>query len=300
MTEGQTLDRVQFLKDNKLSDVLDIFIKRDIVIEELIEFDITDLQQFATDIGLDILQKKRFIKAINSLKPINKTQQTINSAKLRHIIISTDEHNAISKLYEQYQSISKLMESINNSFNILEQSLSSITSTINHYFDALTLNITTKQTELIKNNQFQTNTKQNQLTNQLETLQKYLLTINDTTEKYKQYQSNNSKINILSMVNSVLNDPNIQMSFITQPKLSFNIIDDQVAQFLNSFTINDCDAPLSPIIEILKIKHDRVVMKWNVKSVSKKILMFQIQWMKLPKSYLSDKHSKSKVKYSDS
>ena len=93
MTEGQTIDREQFLKDNKLGDVLDIFVKRydwsryinnilnnnkndrDITIEELLEFDKTDLRTFAQDIGLDALQKNRFVKAITKLQPQQNNQQ---------------------------------------------------------------------------------------------------------------------------------------------------------------------------------------------------------------------------------
>merc|ERR1712129_410239 len=63
------IDRDQFLKDNKLGDVLDIFVKRDITIEELLEFDHPDLRQFAKELGLDALSQNRLVKAIAKLRP---------------------------------------------------------------------------------------------------------------------------------------------------------------------------------------------------------------------------------------
>ena len=69
MTEGQTSARDQFLKDNKLGDVVDIFVKRDITIEELLEFDKPDLRQFAKELGLDALSQNRLVKAVGKLCP---------------------------------------------------------------------------------------------------------------------------------------------------------------------------------------------------------------------------------------
>ena len=88
---SQAIDVKQWLSDNQLLDVHEIFIKRDISIEEIVEFEISDLQlisitnymvhrhisdpytqlthrDFAKDIGLDTLQKNRFVKGITKLK----------------------------------------------------------------------------------------------------------------------------------------------------------------------------------------------------------------------------------------
>eukprot|EP01083_Nonionella_stella_P280325 953658_1 len=68
---NQPIDREKFLRENKLGDIVDIFVKRDIDIEELLEFDDENLRSFAKDIGLDSLQQNRIVKAINKLKSVS-------------------------------------------------------------------------------------------------------------------------------------------------------------------------------------------------------------------------------------
>ena len=67
---AQEIDTKQWLKDNKLGEpeIYNIFVKRNIMIEELTQFNNDDLKAFADDIGLELLQKKRFIKGVERLK----------------------------------------------------------------------------------------------------------------------------------------------------------------------------------------------------------------------------------------
>jgi len=71
------IDVKQWLKDNKLSEAEQYFIESEITIEELIQFTETELSEFGKDIGLDTLQKRRFIKAIEKLQ--NKNQDNSNN-----------------------------------------------------------------------------------------------------------------------------------------------------------------------------------------------------------------------------
>jgi len=56
------------LTDNKLNDVEKAFLEREIQIEELAEFEEGELADFAKDLGLDTLQRRRFVKAIQDVR----------------------------------------------------------------------------------------------------------------------------------------------------------------------------------------------------------------------------------------
>ena len=62
------IDVKKWLLENKLMKLCDIFSKRNVKIEELCEFEDNELKQLSKDIKLDILDTKRFIKAIHKLQ----------------------------------------------------------------------------------------------------------------------------------------------------------------------------------------------------------------------------------------
>eukprot|EP01084_Bolivina_argentea_P314718 545127_1 len=88
MNEQKKIDREEFLKENKLGDVIDVFIKRDVEIEELLEFDKSDLKLCAKELGLDILSQNRLVKAISKLK-----SSAISNQSTTHVV-------ATNKLYQ--------------------------------------------------------------------------------------------------------------------------------------------------------------------------------------------------------
>ncbi len=59
----------EWLAKHKLSKALPIFEERDVSLEELMDFNEPDLAEFGKDLGLDTLQRKRFVKAVISLQP---------------------------------------------------------------------------------------------------------------------------------------------------------------------------------------------------------------------------------------
>ena len=61
---GENISTSKWLKENKLEDKEHIFIERDITIEELCDFESQELADFAKDIGLDTLARKRFVRGI--------------------------------------------------------------------------------------------------------------------------------------------------------------------------------------------------------------------------------------------
>eukprot|EP01084_Bolivina_argentea_P314720 545129_1 len=84
MNEQKKIDREEFLKENKLGDVIDVFIKRDVEIEELLEFDKSDLKLCAKELGLDILSQNRLLKAISKLK----SPSTVSNQSTTPVIVT--------------------------------------------------------------------------------------------------------------------------------------------------------------------------------------------------------------------
>ncbi len=77
----KTVDVKKFLSENKLQRAEKIFTERDVQIEELIDFNKDELNEFAKDIGLDTLQRKRFVKAIIALKPKGEAASALTASK---------------------------------------------------------------------------------------------------------------------------------------------------------------------------------------------------------------------------
>ena len=111
--EGQSpggIDTEQWLSANKLSDVVDMFVERDISIEELADFEQGDLASFADDLKLDTLAKRRFLKAMRKLRQ-PQAQVPVASAK-RKVIISSEEEQALNDLYRRFDECSELQTTI--------------------------------------------------------------------------------------------------------------------------------------------------------------------------------------------
>eukprot|EP01084_Bolivina_argentea_P314722 545132_1 len=80
--KDKIIDREQFLNHNKLGDIIDVFSKRDITIEKLLQFDKQDLKAFAKEVGLDTLSQNRLVKAILKLK----SSSMISNKSKPHVI----------------------------------------------------------------------------------------------------------------------------------------------------------------------------------------------------------------------
>eukprot|EP01084_Bolivina_argentea_P059413 108500_1 len=214
-TPTKSIDVVKFLKNNKLTDVIHIFQKRDITVEELIEFEPDDLAAFASDLGLDALQKNRFIKAIKKLQSSITSKSSLptsnNITKVKHIIISQEEHNAISKLYESYKNASTLIENINKSFISINKSEENCIKNIDNVFNELFSNLEDKKNEIIEQSDIMKDQKINKLNKALELLNEYCKIVNNANNKCKAYMSNTQmehqqrKKEMLTLINNTLN-----------------------------------------------------------------------------------------------
>eukprot|EP01084_Bolivina_argentea_P078869 143119_1 len=116
MATGEGINVAEWLKQNKLIHLQDIFLSKNITIEELVDFQDNELDEFAKNIlKLDILSKKRFVKAINKIK---QTNVTLSTSKRHHVIISSYEQAALTKLYTKFDECSKTQILIQTSLNI--------------------------------------------------------------------------------------------------------------------------------------------------------------------------------------
>eukprot|EP01084_Bolivina_argentea_P215448 365780_1 len=150
---GASIDAKQFLYDNKLNDVLNIFEERDIAIEELIEFDILDLKQFGIEIGLDVLQCNRLVKGIQKLRPNNDIISTdiFSSSPIIQVVVSDEEQKYISKFTKLYNKVLLMNNNINASFDILNENSQKTKNDLYNLYEEMISNLEFKRKELLEN-----------------------------------------------------------------------------------------------------------------------------------------------------
>eukprot|EP01084_Bolivina_argentea_P246856 413038_1 len=260
----------KWLKDNKLGHLLELFESKSIEIEELAEIDVVELKKFASEtLKLDILSKKRFIAAITKIKPDNETSQTV--------MVTVEENDALTKLYERFDECSKqrllIQQALNKSENNLDWHYTKCINDINILFNEIKQLFISRKDELLQHIDDITNNKQTSLTAQLNTLQNhYIPLINKGISKYEAYVNNNNrKLNILPIVNDIIS---FDKKFITTthliipPQLKFNINNTMKLgmQFMNTLHIDDGDKPLPPKVNILKVDSTFICIQYDIKN----------------------------------
>eukprot|EP01084_Bolivina_argentea_P053642 98468_1 len=278
---SEGIDVEKWLKVNKLGQFYDLFKSRDIAIEEIAEFDDIDIAKFATEtLKLDTLSKKRFINAIHKIKQKNSTSiisANTTSTKQRHVIISSAENDAIQKLYQRFDECSKHQISIqqclkesNEKENNLNKHYIKTVNNINITFDSITKQLINKKNELLKDIDNMNYEKEKLLKNQLNILQnEYISLVQNAKNKYELYANQRNKnINIINMIDNILNYKSVPTTMhITKPNIKFNINYSLqlMNEFIETFTIDDCDKPLPIQIEIKKVESDSIEIKYNIK-----------------------------------
>ena len=217
------------MKETKLGDkYANIIKKRNVSIEELIEFNEIELKQFGTDLGLDILSKNRLIKSIQKLKKINEPNKecmTMSPPKQR-VIISSLEYEAMSDLIDENNKTLSSMTQIEKALNILNEfAFNDIEDTINSMIN----NLKNKRNILLQNIDKIKNNKINILNQQTNSMENYLKTVSDAKLKYEQYTKDQTmdhkqrKKLILNMTKNIMDKSVISMSMITAPKIQFDV-----------------------------------------------------------------------------
>eukprot|EP01084_Bolivina_argentea_P277831 474475_1 len=278
MEEGNNcIDIEQWLKSNKLSEIYAVFKRRDVTIEELIEFDENDLITFVKqDLKLDILQSKRFMKGINKIKQKNQLQPLSKPIIKHNVILSIKEQNALTKLYQRFDECSQIQMNIQNTLkqsnpNSLDQNSIKCQNDINVIFMEIKKQILNRKNELLKDIENIKNNKQQILTQQLNTLQsKYIPLIENNKNKYESYvNGSGQKINIIKMVENVLSFNGNQIAttvLATKPEIKYNInyTMNIYDEFLNNLILNDCDVPFQTEFIIVNIEANCVCIKYDI------------------------------------
>eukprot|EP01084_Bolivina_argentea_P221169 374667_1 len=312
--DGDKIDRKQWLIDNKLEDAITVFEKRNVDIEELIDFEKEDLIEFAKDVlHLDVLARNRFIKAINKLKDIrNKNKPNNNNLDFNFnfqpqsfqpnkdsIIISNEEHKAKEQLYERNNEIAKLCYNITTAMDHqLEQSYSNTLIEINNIFDTINQQLISKKQQLMNDIINIEKQKTDTLKKQLLSLNEYMPILNDTKKQYyKHIEDKNLDIKsrkniVLKLISNALNNNQNVCTFVTKPNIKFNIPSKTVNEFINKLEINNCDQPYPPDIIITKCTATRIAIKWEFKI--HKPNSIQIQYAILPKIIDNDEKIEDK------
>jgi len=217
------IDITKWLADNKLQKIEEVFRQRDVGLDEIVEFTEQELNDFATDLQLDTLQKKRFVKAVQDLQPKNKqpssnidtyqptssftttltttssfeasnkwqpsssTSSSSPSSLSMMPVSSPQEQKTIQKLTLVQDKTYKLINELQNSFQTLDQSSTECQRVIEQAFDKLIKELVNKQKNLTNEVDLLQNTKTTQLSQQVQTLKQYSNVVNDGKIKYETY-----------------------------------------------------------------------------------------------------------------
>eukprot|EP01083_Nonionella_stella_P223604 796736_1 len=109
-TEGSgELDMNTWLRSNKLSSLLqnEKFMnnirEQEVSVSDLSDFSKAELSEFAEECGLRVLEKKRFINAVEKLQQTNENKEIIESPKsiIIKIVISEAEENAMNNIEKE-------------------------------------------------------------------------------------------------------------------------------------------------------------------------------------------------------
>ncbi|ETO28055.1 hypothetical protein RFI_09075 [Reticulomyxa filosa] len=258
------IDRKKWLSENKLNDVERIFEERDVAIEELTEFNEEELNEFAKDIGLDTLQRRRFVKAILSLvenrvvaKGVASGQTSqqgevgsttkVNPSQLIHVIVSPQEHDAITKVYDRYNRAKQLLVDLEKSTNVLEERKGQCKEEIKSQMVKLIQQLENKKAYLLNEMNSVKVEKKQKLQKQLTDLNTYRQVIADGRRRYEELLGDASldvhvrRRKVLQLVNNILeNKPSMVM--VTQPNVKFTY--DEVVLKNWTMSAKDLQKPL--------------------------------------------------------
>ena len=319
---GSVIDVKEFLNKNKLSDAFDIFSKRDITIEELMEFDEADLKQFGKDIGLDVLQINRLIKSIKQLCPekqeekkqVPGTASMYNrSSPIIQVIVSEEEQRIISKFNNLYNIVLLMANNIRASFNILEENGKRAKQDLHNLYAKIISNLEEKRKELLTNLKEVDGGKQRELYQQINELKQHEKNINIAKMEYESLVSNPTlelkyrKKKIKKLMQNIQDKENENKyicspyHLITEPNISIDKSQFEYLQdvLFKNISISSCDFPSKPILSLKKQSHNSITIKWKTKKLKDNasynkipILRYEIQY-----KAFKDNNNKDKLQW---
>ena len=207
--DGGKVNVKQWLQDNKLSSCLAIFTERDIEVEELTDFSDDELHAFAqTELSLDTLARKRFVKAIAGLRQSGGANSQVAAAAAaapaavaapssssgstgstnrrppKQVILSPAEHRGITKLFAQFDTMTDLHERIKLSLKSLDECQMQINSAIEVTVNNIMEQLQAKEQELLRDIESKHTVKKTMLEQQLNRMQLYQRSVDEGRHKY--------------------------------------------------------------------------------------------------------------------
>jgi len=321
MTEGsrEGVDVDQFLKENDFSGLKASFIEKQVSLEELADFTDSELNAFARDLELDEEQTLRFITAIRKLKPLKSTSTGVSgepnvssinkksrdgggNGDLIHLIISPQEHEAITKLHERYDKTTSLIKQLEQSFDTLKKNGEVCEQDIGSRMEIVYKQVYEWQNKLFDLVESMKNLKIQRLQQQLDQLKGYRAEINQGKTKYQELIDDPSldvqfrKKKVVGMVDDLLGRSDVPLLMVTQPKIEFGWNDQYLNTLLSHIIINDCDQPFPPHVMITSIRYSSAVLQVSIVAgeLGREVLEFAVEFAVLPK----DEDTKLKLEYS--
>eukprot|EP01083_Nonionella_stella_P058481 153131_1 len=305
LTEGQTNASVtsatastvpnidEWLKKSKIgANVIQIIKQKNISLEQLTSFNERELKQFGSDVlGLDTLSKHRFVQSIQKLNRINRPNPVTASTR-QTIIVSSEEHEAVSSLYQTYTKASTAINNIQDAIETLNafewNDIEDTIDTIIHHVQSKRISVL----DLIEEIQSH---KLNTLNQQMSSIERYLQTLSNTKSKYDQYTKDpgthhkERKKVILHMIKEVMDQSATTLR--TAPNMRFDVEPHLAAlnDTLDHMKVNDCDHPGKMDLKLKKLSFGAIHLEYALHECDiqspKKIVQIVLEYAPVPKKY---------------
>ncbi|ETO10562.1 hypothetical protein RFI_26817 [Reticulomyxa filosa] len=192
------------------------------------------------------------------------------NADLVHLIISPQEHEAITKLHERFDQTSSLVKQLEQSFDTLKKNGESCQQDITSRMELVYKQVQEWQAKLYEAVDAMKNQKIERLQQQLDQLKTYRAEVNQGKNKYQELIDDPSldvqsrKKQVVEMVDKILGRSEIPLLMVTQPKVEFGWSEQYLNTLLSHIVINDCDQPFPPYV-IISVE---MQFKFNVELLS--------------------------------
>jgi hypothetical protein len=284
------IDISKWLADNKLTSKEKEIKERNVTIEELADMGADDFKNFADGVGLDTLARKRFLKALQQLKPPSKPSLMVVSQSVdknlsvnvfgglgaiqyrskedgTSVVVTPQEHEMITQLYEKFIRTALLVQNLNGCSQILEFGTRQCKDDINKKMDYVVQQLGDRK-KVLKDDMLQIRSQKGEkLEQQLQLLRSYQSELEDGKKQFEQAIADSSsdvhtrKKKIIALVNELTGRKDVQLVLVTQPKLRLAFENQMVATFLDQLNIDDCDQPSAPLLKLAKISYDSVSLE---------------------------------------
>ena len=248
-----------FCKLNKLNECLNVLKNGNIDLNVIIGYNVYKLNDICKSLKLDVIYRARFIKGIISLKkqyPIiynNAKLKETNNNNNKKVIITMKEHNAITSLYNNFDTTSQLKLNIENKLNNFNKIEMDTIQDINVKFDDVMKSVLKRKEQILNEIDELRKQKEYILQTQYKKLTKYQKEMNDANTKITQLTNQGStSYQRTKLAQSTLNSRNYIPAMLTNNEMKFEISNKSMEKELikKCFFIDEFDIPNGLYISI--------------------------------------------------